>query len=290
MALDLGTVGKTSGAHRMRVDWRTLATYALGIGARRDELDYLYEGSETGLSVYPTFAVVPAFGPVFEVLENSGGNAEMIVHGAQTVVAHAPLPALKGEASFELSTTGTLEALYDLKRFGQAIVTTRSTLDGVLVFETSWMIIYREGGNFGGPRPPPDHSAPSVPKDRAADFEEVATTSPEQALLYRLSGDRNPLHADPRFAERVGFPQGPILHGLCSFGYLGRAVVKHACAGDPRRLKKLVAGFKKPVWPADTLTTNGWALEDGRYALTTSVAARSEVVLGGAYAVVAPAA
>jgi acyl dehydratase len=287
MGLDLGCVGTTSQAYTLRVDWKTLATYALGIGAKRDELDYLFEGVEGGMRVYPTFAVIPAFDPVFECLSRSGGDASMVVHGAQTIVAHAPLPRLRDTESLELVTTGKLDALYDLKKFGQAIVSTRTTLDGTLVYETSWMIIYRGGGNFGGPRPAPDHEAPAVPKDREADFTLAESTSLEQALLYRISGDRNPLHADPAFADRVGFPQGPILHGLCSFGYLGRAVVKHACGGDPLRLKKLVAGFKKPVWPGDTLETKGYRLDDGRFALTTSVPSRSEIVLGSAFAVVA---
>jgi acyl dehydratase len=239
--------------------------------------------------VYPTFAVIPALGPVFECLSRTGGDVAMVVHGAQTVIVHEPLPGLKATDALELSTVGRLEALYDLKKFGQAIVTTRTTFEGKLAFETSWMIIYRGGGNFGGPRPTPDHEAPAVPKDRAPDFSMTEATSLEQALLYRLSGDQNPLHADPAFAERVGFPQGPILHGLCSFGFMGRAIVRHACGGDPRRLKKLVAGFKKPVWPGDSLTTQGHRLDDGRWALATVATSeeRSETVLGGAFAVLA---
>ncbi|MFO0617732.1 MAG: MaoC/PaaZ C-terminal domain-containing protein [Polyangiaceae bacterium] len=290
MALDLGCVGTTSGAHTLRVDWRTLATYALGIGAKRDELDYLYEGTEGGMQVYPTFAVVPAFGPVFECLARTGGDVAMVVHGAQTVAVREPMPRLRGVEAIELSTTGKLEALYDLKKFGQAIVRTETSLDGRVLFETSWMIIYRGGGNFGGPRPPADHDVPSVPKDRDADFTATEVTTAEQALLYRLSGDQNPLHADPAFAARVGFEQGPILHGLCTFGFLGRAVVRHACGGDPTKLERLVAGFKKPVWPGDALTTKGFRLEgpsEQRIALTTSVLERGEVVLGSAYAQIA---
>ncbi len=92
-------------------------------------------------------------------------------------------------------------------------------------------------------------------------------TQPEQALLYRLSGDLNPLHADPTFASLVGFEQGPILHGLCTYGFLARAVIQQACGGDGRRLKGLTAQFRKPVWPGETIRTDGYTLGDGRIVL-----------------------
>lgn len=282
MPLDLSTVGKTTGVHTLEYDWRTLATYALGVGAKRDELAYLYEGTPGGMKILPTFAVIPAQAAVFESLSATGGDLEMIVHGGQTVRAIAtPAPAGK------LESTGTLRAIYDLKRFAQVVIDTRTTQDGALVYETTWSIIFRNAGGFGGPRPVSEDT-PSVPKDRPATFRVEDKTTPEQALLYRISGDQNPLHADPAFAERVGFPQGPILHGLCTFGYLGRAVVRHACGGAPSRLRALGAQFKKPVWPGDTFAIEGFDLGDGKFALTTTVTERSEAVLGSAWAEVAP--
>ncbi|HTJ82933.1 MAG TPA: MaoC/PaaZ C-terminal domain-containing protein [Polyangiaceae bacterium] len=282
MPLDLSSVGKTTKVHSLSYDWRTLATYALGVGAKKDELAYLYEGTPGGMKVLPTFAVIPAQAAVFECLTATGGDFSMIVHGGQTVRVHEPI-AQEGT----LETTATLRAMYDLKKFAQVIVDTKTSTAGRLAYETTWSIIFRGAGNFGGPRPVSEET-PSVPKDRAADFRVEETTSPEQALLYRISGDYNPLHADPAFAEKVGFPQGPILHGLCTFGYLGRAVVRHAAQGDPSKVRVLAAQFRRPVWPADTFVIEGFNLGDGKVALTTSVKERNEAVLGGAYAELAP--
>ncbi len=279
MPISLSSVGETSPTRRFDYDWKTLATYALGVGAKKDELAYLYEGVEGGLQVLPTFAVVPAFAAVVDCLAKTGGDMAMVVHGAQTIRAHRALPD-KGT----LETTGKLEVIYDLKKFAQAIVETRTTLGGELVYETTWSIIYRGSGGFGGPRPP-ESDIPSIPKGKEPDFMIEEATSPEQALLYRISGDTNPLHADPAFAERVGFPQGPILHGLCTFGFAGRAVIRAACGGDAKKLSKLVGQFRKPVWPGDTLITRGYTLEDGRIALTTHAKDRPDVVLGGYAAV-----
>jgi acyl dehydratase len=285
MPLDPQAVGQRSAAHEFSYDWRTLAIYALGVGARRDELTYLYEGVEGGIRALPSFAVVPVQPAVFEVLDKTGGDFAMVVHGAQSIRLHGRLPP-----SGRIRSTARISGIYDLKRFAQVVVETTSELvgddgapTGGPVFETSWSIIYRGAGGFGGPRPP-ENDAPSVPKDREPDFVFEQPTSPEQALLYRLSGDTNPLHADPALAEKVGFPQGPILHGLCTYGIAGRAVLHGACGGDPSRLRALHAQFRKPVWPGDTLVVRGFHLDGGRVALSAIVKERDEAVLGGAYA------
>lgn len=276
--MDLSTVGYGTKAYSFSYDWKTLAAYALGIGAKRDELDYLYEGAKHGMKVYPTFAVVPAYEAVIDVLGKSGGNLAMVVHGGQVVRAHRPIPA-----SATISTTGTLKAIYDLKKFTQVIVETSSTLEGEPLFETVWSIIFRGAGGFGGPRPP-ETKDPQAPKDRAPDWTVEEATLPEQALLYRISGDVNPLHADPEFASMVGFPQGPILHGLCTYGFAARAVVKSAAGGDASKLKTFSAQFRKPVWPGDTIVTQGFTLGDGKVAIVTSVKERPEAVLTNAWA------
>ena len=103
---------------------------------------------------------------------------------------------------------------------------------------------------------------PKIP-ERDPDFTIELTTTPEQALLYRLSGDDNPLHADPEVAKSVGFAEGPILHGLCTFGVVGRALVRGPCEGDEKRLTAFGAQFRKPVWPGDTLRTTGYVVGDG---------------------------
>jgi acyl dehydratase len=278
MALDPSSVGFATKTHTLHYDWRTLATYALGIGAKRDELAYLYEGTPGGMHVYPTFAVIPAHAAILEALIHTGGDLAMIVHGGQTVRALGEIPQ-----EGDLETVGKIDAIYDMKKFAQVVLSTETQLAGKPVYSTTWSIIFRGAGNFGGARPPGD-DAPAVPKDRDPGFRFEQATSPEQALLYRISGDQNPLHADPAFAERVGFPQGPILHGLCTFGYLGRAVVQHACDGDPKKLKRLSAQFRRPVWPGDTLVVEGHDLGGGRFALATQAKERNEAVLGGAWA------
>ena len=278
MALDTTLVGAQSPTHSFDYDWKTLATYALGIGAKKDELSYLYEGVAGGMLVYPTFAVVPAFLPSTEMLMKTGANLAMVVHGGQSIRLHRPLPA-----SGTIETTATLRNIYDMKRFASVVIDTRSTVAGEPVFDTTWSIIVRDGGGFAGPRPPAD-DAPSVPKDREPDLVVEEATTPEQALLYRLSGDVNPLHADPALAASVGFPQGPILHGLCTYGFVGRALVKRACGGDPAKLRSFAAQFRKPVWPGDTIVTSAWDLGGGKWAVSAKVLERPDPVLTSAWA------
>jgi acyl dehydratase len=279
MPFDLSTVGYTTRTFPLAFDWRTLATYALGIGAKRDELSFLYENARGGMKVYPTFAVVPTHAPIVDMLVKCNADMAMVVHGGQQIRLHRPVPT-----EGTLHTTGTILGIYDLKKFGQVILETKTTLSGEPLFDTTWSIIVRGGGGFGGPRPPEAPEEPSIPKDRAPDWTVEEATSPEQALLYRISGDTNPLHADPAFAAAVGFPQGPILHGLCTYGIVGRAIVKHAAGGDPSRVRAYGAQFRKPVWPGDTLVTQGWNLPGGKVALVASVKERPDPVLTSAWA------
>ncbi|MBW2458454.1 MAG: MaoC family dehydratase N-terminal domain-containing protein [Deltaproteobacteria bacterium] len=278
MSLDVSTVGATSGTHTHEYGWRDQAAYALGIGAKRDELAFLYEGHPGGMQVVPTYAVVPAFEIVVELLKVAGVDLAAVVHGAQRIVAHRPVPA-----AGKVTTTGRIAGLYDLKRFAQLVVETHTTLDGEALFDTEWTIVLREDGGFGGERPPRD-PAPKLPTDRDADWVVAQATSPEQALLYRLSGDINPLHADPEFAASVGFPEGPILHGLCTYGHIARAVIQQSGAGQATRLRSLTAQFRKPVWPGDTIVTKGWDVGSGKIALRTMVEAESDTVVAKAWA------
>jgi acyl dehydratase len=282
MALDLSSVGFTTEPSSFTYDWKTLALYALGIGAKRDELAYLYENTEGGMKVYPTFAVIPAQAPLFESLTRTGGDFAMVVHGGQKIRALAPIPS-----SGTIETRATIRGIYDMKKLAQVVIDTTSTLGGERVFETTWAILYRGAGGFSGPRPPGDPDEPSIPKDREPTFTHEETTSPEQALLYRLCGDYNPLHADPALAASVGFPQGPILHGLATYGFAARALTKHLLGGDASRLRLLSAQFRKPVWPGDTIVTQGYLLEGGKVALQASVKGRPEPVLTGGYAEIA---
>ena len=280
MSLDPSTVGYATQPASYTYDWKTLALYALGIGATRDEIDYLYEGR--GPRAYPTFAVVPSLAPVFECLTRTGGNLAMVVHGGQSVRAVGELAP-----SGTLTTTATIRAIYDLKKFAQVLVdATSRDASGAPVYESTWSIVFRGAGGFGGPHPVREPGV-EVPKERPAGFEIEQRTEPEQALLYRLSGDENPLHADAEFAANVGFTQGPILHGLCTYGFAARAVVRGACGGDASKLRRFDAQFRRPVWPGDTLSTSGWLGDEGRVAVVTRVRERDEAVLGQCWAEIA---
>jgi acyl dehydratase len=276
MSLDLSTLGAKASAYELKYDWKTVVLYALGIGAQREELDYLYESR--GPKVYPTFAVAPVFSAVGELLSKTQANLAMVVHGGQKIRLHRAIPS-----EGTISTVGSIKAIYDLKKMAQVIIATNTTLNGEALFDTEWSIIVRGEGNFGG-APPPKSDVPTIPDGKKPDWTEEAKTAPEQALLYRLSGDVNPLHADPDFAAMVGFPQGPILHGLCTYGYVGRAIAKHAAGGDGTRIKSFDAQFRKPVWPGETIRTEGYDLGDGRIAVRAFAADRPDPVLASAYA------
>jgi len=226
----------------------------LGIGARCAEIRHLYEGVEGGMRAYPSYAVVPAFPAVVEMLERAQAPRRDILHNAARIVIHRPIPP---EAT--VHTVATLRAAYDLKRFAELTIDTETSCDGSPLFDTEWTILVRGAGGFGGSRPSQQARAPRLGRDSTPDWSFVQATSPEQALLYRLSGDINPLHADARVAAEVGFSAGPILHGLCTFGFLARAVILTAASGDATRLRSLSAQFRKPVWPGDTLVIEGHA-------------------------------
>lgn len=275
MGLDLSLVGFRTAPHVFEYDFRTVILYALGIGAKRDELDYLYEAR--GPKVYPTFAVVPAYPPVLELLSKTGGDLANLVHGAQTITVEKPLPP-----SGKFETTATVAGIYDMKRLAQVVCSTESRIGGDLICRTDWQLLIRGEGGWGGP-PPPRAQAPKAEDGQAPSFSFEERTSEEQALLYRLSGDLNPLHADPEFAKRVGFDQGPILHGLATYGFIARAVIKNACGGDAARLTSLTAQFRKPVWPGEALRTVGFSV--GRQVVLKAFAGgRDDAVVTGCYA------
>lgn len=281
MSLDLSVVGKESEPMSFTYGWKDTVLYALGIGAKKDELDYLYEGR--GPKVVPSFAVVPMFQPMFEVLAKTGGDIAMVVHGGQRVRLHAQLPS---EAT--VSTTAKIRGVYDLRKFAIVIVDTETKdASGKLLFDTTATIVYRGAGGFGGTTPPREEKVAEIPKNTPADFRVEEATTAEQALLYRLSGDLNPLHADPALAASVGFPQGAILHGLCTYGHMVRHVAKGACGGDATKVTGFEAKFSKPVWPGDTLVTEGWNVAPGKIALKVSVKERGEDVITGAWATTA---
>jgi acyl dehydratase len=270
MAVDPNSVGVESSVYSLRYDWKTLVLYALGVGATRDELDYVYEAR--GPKVLPTFGVVPAYPVLGELLARSGASLDRVVHGAQSVTRHAELPP-----AGELSTRGVITGVYDLKRMTQLVFTAQSSFDGRLIFETEWSLLVLGEGGFDGPRPPKS-PIPKIPSGTQPLFVVEERVAPEQALLYRLSGDFNPLHADPAVAKMFGFEKGPILHGLATYGYAARALIHGALGGDATRLSTFHGQFRKPVWPGEVLRTEGFEIE-GQYALRSSVGADNVVAL-----------
>jgi acyl dehydratase len=277
MALDLSIIDKPSEPYSFRYTWKDAVLYALGVGAKKDELDYLYEGR--GPKVLPSFVVVPMFQPMLDCIVKTGGDLSMVVHGAQRVRLHGDVPA-----AATLSTVARVAGIYDMRKFAIVLVDTTIDNQGKLLAETRSQIIIRGAGNFGGETPPKEPKVAEVPKDKAPDFRIEEKTTPEQALLYRLCGDLNPLHADPEFAARVGFEQGPILHGLCTFGHMVRHAAKGAFGGDAAKLRAFEATFRKPVWPGDTLVTEGWNVEPGKLALQVKVKERDETVCTSSWA------
>jgi acyl dehydratase len=269
VGIDPSSVGATAGPDtRSWVDRDTLL-YAIGVGAGLDELAFTTENShDTPQRVLPTYGVI-ACGRV-DVLAKAGDiNWGKLVHGSQSVRLHKALPA-----SGELAVTSEIADIQDKGEGKNAIitVTTKGTdpATGDVVAETSSTLVIRGAGGFGGQ---PGQSPAKVEyPDREPDAQRAETTREDQALIYRLSGDRNPLHSDPWFAtELAGFPR-PILHGLCSYGFAGRALLHEVCGSDPARFVSMSARFSAPVFPGETLTTSAWRTDDGVAVFRTEAA------------------
>jgi acyl dehydratase len=277
MALKLDLVGAPLEPVRHAYTWRDTVIYALGVGARLGELDYLYEGR--GPKVLPTFAVVPSFRALFQVVGALGASPMSILHGEQTIRVGRPIPP-QGELITQAEVTGIFD-----KGKGALVVVVARTTDGggEPLFENEFSLFVRGEGGFGGPRGPEARAA--EPPDRAPDFAETQATAPEQAALYRLSGDLNPLHIAPEAARIASFDR-PILHGLCTYGFAGRALVAGACGGDPARLRSFAARFSGVVFPGDTLTTSGWQVQPGHWVVQVKTQ-DDKVVLSHAVAEVA---
>ena len=276
MPVDLKAVGKKLGSVTHTYEERDVMLYALGVGCGSDDLRFTYERD---LKVLPTFAVIPAF----PAMLNLGGamevNPVMVLHGEQRIELHAPIPT-----SGTIVTTPTIKAMYDKGKGALVLVETESVdAKGKLLFRNTSGIFARGEGGFGGERGP---SGPrNVPPNRAPDKSIAMPTRPDQALFYRLSGDMNPLHADPEFARMAGYER-PILHGLCTFGFAGRAVLRAWCNDDPARLKSFEVRFSGVVYPGETITTDMWQVSPGKIVLTAKTE-RGEAVLTGAAAEVA---
>jgi acyl dehydratase len=282
--IDVATVvGARLPAVTLAWDEDDVILYHLALGAGVPptdprELAYTYE---PGLKVLPTFAVVQAF-PVLYGLAGVPGleyDPTNVLHGEQEVTVREPLPVRA-----EVETSGRVAAVYDKGSGALTVVeaTTRA-LDGGELASARFSLFMRGAGGFDGDRGPgASYAAPEGPPD--AEF--ARTTLPQQALLYRLCGDKNPLHADPEAAAHLGFER-PILHGLATYGIVCRAVVDELLGGDVARVARYGARFSGIVFPGDTLVVRAWSLDDG-YALHALVDGRRTPVLDGRLAVYGP--
>jgi len=243
--------------------------YAIGVGAGAvdplDELAFTTENTgSVSQQVLPTMAVVLGTGG-FGAMQSIGTfNPAMLVHGEQSIELHRPLPA-----EGRVSTVGEIIGIWDKGK--GALVESRSVstdlADGEPLFSSVSSAFIRGEGGWGGERGPsgPRNVAPDGEPDHAVTY----ATRKDQALLYRLSGDRNPLHSDPAFAAMGGFPR-PILHGLCTYGFTGRALLHTLCAGDPGRFRSMEGRFSSPVFPGESLTVKVWVSEPGEAVFQTS--------------------
>jgi acyl dehydratase len=248
---------------RFRYTDRETMLYALGVGMGRDplneqELPFVFETFEKGgLKTVPSMAAVLARVPL---LQDCGYDYAKVLHGEQRVTLHRPLPA-----EGELIADSRVTAAYDKGAGKGAVIYTetkaRLAADGQPLFTQQSTTFARGDGGFGGPAGsgPAPHPLPTREPDTSVTLE----TRADQALLYRLNGDRNPLHADPALARRVGFPV-PILHGLCTYGTACRAVLQSVAAYDHTRIKSFDVRFSAPVYPGESIATDLWV--DGKVA------------------------
>src|SRR5215470_7559580 len=259
MSLDHSLVGVKGEPHERSWTSTDALLYAVGVGAGLgdllSELEFTTENSEgVTQQVLPTYAVLISQARPARSLGDF--DRALLVHAEQSFELHKPLPV-----AGKVRTVSTVTGIYD-KGSGALIIGENADVDAEtgepLVTARSGTFIRGEGG-FGGER---GSSEPWRRPDRPADHQVVMPTRPEQALLYRLCGDRNPLHADPKFAARGGFTR-PILHGLCTYGVTGRALLHTLCGSDPARFLSMSGRFSHPVFPGESLVISMWLPDDG---------------------------
>jgi acyl dehydratase len=267
MPIDPTAVGATGGPDERSWTSKDGLLYALGVGAGIEELRF---STEKDQQVLPTFAVIIGGGGI-PFGKIGSFNPAMMVHGEQAIEVYGPIPS---EGS--VRSTGRIAAIWD-KGKGAVVVMESQSVNAATdepIFKTTMSAFIRGEGGFGGERGP---SGPkNVPPERDPDHEVTYETRPDQALTYRLSGDRNPLHSDPEFAKLAGFDR-PILHGLCTYGFTGRALLHTLCGGQVERFKSMSVRFSKPVLPGDTLTVSMWV--EGDEALFQTRTQNDEVVI-----------
>jgi acyl dehydratase len=256
---------------------RDVMLYALGIGMGADPMDerelaYVNEGCfhPRPLKVVPTFASVAAWGAG---PGDIGINRLLVVDGERDITFHKPMPV-----SAKITADSRVVAAYDKGKDKGAVITRETVLraEGGEPLATLISSAFARGdGGFGGPSEgqPAPHQVPTRAPDRSVEI----TTRPDQALLYRLCGDRNPLHSDPEFARQAGFPR-PILHGMCTYGLTCRAVLQTYADYDAAAFRRHAVRFSAPVYPGETVTVDLWQ-DGGVVSFEARVKARGVTVI-----------
>ena len=272
---------------------RDTMLYALSLGLGNNPLDagalpFVYEGLEGGLRALPTQAVVLGYPGFWAREPDTGIDWVKLLHGEQRVRWHQPLPA-----DCEVVGKSRVTHLIDKGEGKGAILVSERRLEtnaGALLATLQQVTFLRGDGGYSQQRggQPSDAPLPALaptPEERAPDFSDTQAIRPEAALLYRLMGDYNPLHADPAVAAKAGFAR-PILHGLASYGLVAWALLRQCAGGDAARLKALDIRFAAPVYPGETLVTEIWRVpgQAGQFQLRARVAERGVVVLSHGYA------
>jgi acyl dehydratase len=265
---------KSTGVEASWGDRETML-YALGIGFMRDPMDTreLQFAYENDLKAVPTMATVIGWG-ASSTMARSGINYLMVVHGEQRLTLHKPLPA----AATVLIDERVIGAFDKGKDKGAVIVTEKVLRDKKSNDKLCTLVgttFARGDGGFGGPKDgaPQPHALPT----RAPDLSHECDTRPDQAFIYALSGDRNPLHRDPSVAKMAGFPR-PILHGLCTYGTACRAVISSVCKYDAQKITGFDVRFSSPVFPGETIVTEMW-VDGSVVSFRSKVKERDVVVL-----------
>jgi acyl dehydratase len=272
MPLNPAAVGAVGDVRTMSWNSKDALLYAVGIGAGQNDLPFTTENTkDVQQVVFPTFAVVAGSGttsPGKSAMAEIGTfNWALLVHGSQAITLHRPIP-VEAEATVQ----DKVVAMYDKGKAAVVVTEAETKLKtGELLWTTRSSVFIRGEGGWDGDRGP---SGPqNEPPAKAPDHEVTLQTSPDQAFVYRLSGDRNPLHTDPSFAAIGGFDR-PILHGLCSYGFTGRALLGALCNNDVTKFKHIEGRFSSPVMPGDALTVRMWNTGAGETVFTTSVGDR----------------
>ena len=276
MGLNVDCAGTFTSATERSWTSQDSVLYALGVGAGPNELAYSTDDTRgTPNLALPTMAVVLAV-PGPEIAKAMGDfDRRKLVHGSQTTILHGVLPAA-GSVSY----SSRIANVFD-KGSGAAVETETVAVDsatGESLFTNRSVAFIRGAGGWGGDRGP--SGARPMTADREPDHRIEFVVADNQALIYRLSGDRNPLHSDPNFARAAGFDR-PILHGLCTYGFVGRALLDFACDGDPSRLRALSARFVAPMYPGERLTVAMWTVDESNTAFEGRRNGDQVVIAGG---------